>query len=315
MEEKKVSIILTTYKRPNLIDIAIENVKKQTYKNIEIIVVNDNGIENKELRKQTYEKIKKYLKEIRYIELDSNLGGALARNKGIEIATGDYISFFDDDDEYYPNKIEKQVKVLNKYKTNEKIAFVKCEIEFRINNKYIGVSDTKYLFLQKNLLKAHILNLHGIVGTTSFLFKADILKKIGGFVEVSIRQEYSLILELLLNGYSGIHIDDSLVILNGDGESITRTKNEKKVIDMEKVLYKRLNCGIYLSKNEREKIQIDHYLDLADWYCEYKRLKSFSYIMKVIYNSKNIDRKIIKLIFKNILGEKYRKIRKVVKGY
>ena len=84
---------------------------------------------------------------------------------------------------------------------------------------------------------------------------------------------------------------------------------------MEKVLYKRLNCGIYLSKNEREKIQIDHYLDLADWYCEYKRLKSFSYIMKVIYNSKNIDRKIIKLIFKNILGEKYRKIRKVVKGY
>ena len=315
MEEKKVSIILTTYKRPNLIDIAIENVKKQTYKNIEIIVVNDNGIENKELRKQTYEKIKKYLKEIRYIELDSNLGGALARNKGIEIATGDYISFFDDDDEYYPNKIEKQVKVLNKYKTNEKIAFVKCEIEFRINNKYIGVSDTKYLFLQKNLLKAHILNLHGIVGTTSFLFKADILKKIGGFVEVSIRQEYSLILELLLNGYSGIHIDDSLVILNGDGESITRKKKKKKVIDMEKVLYKRLNCGIYLSKNEREKIQIDHYLDLADWYCEYKRLKSFSYIMKVIYNSKNIDRKIIKLIFKNILGEKYRKIRKVVKGY
>lgn len=315
MEEKKVSIILTTYKRPNLIDVAIENIKKQTYKNIEIIIINDNGVENKELRKQTYEKIKKYLKEIKYIELDSNLGGALARNKGIEIATGDYISFFDDDDEYYPNKIEKQVKVLNKYKTNEKIAFVKCEIEFRINNKYIGVSDTKYLFLQKNLLKAHILNLHGIVGTTSFLFKADILKKIGGFVEISIRQEYSLILELLLNGYSGIHMNDSLVVLNGDGESITRTKNEKKVIDMEKVLYKRLNCGIYLTKNEREKIQIDHYLDLADWYCEYKRLKSFSYIIKVIYNSKNIDKKIIKLIFKNIFGEKYRKIRKVVKGY
>ena len=64
MERKKVSVILTTYKRPNLLETAIENIKKQTYKNIEIIVVNDNGIENSEFRDKTYESTKKYLKEI-----------------------------------------------------------------------------------------------------------------------------------------------------------------------------------------------------------------------------------------------------------
>lgn len=315
MEEKKVSIILTTYKRPNLIETAIENIKKQTYKNIEIIVINDNGIENNEFRDQTYEKIKKYLKEIKYLELNNNLGGALARNKGIEIATGEYISFFDDDDEYYPTKIEKQVKILDKYKNNTKVAFIKCEIEFRINNKCVGISDTSQLFLNDNLLKTHILNLHGIVGTTSFLFKTDVLKKIGGFVITSIRQEYSLILKLLLNGYVGIHMNEPLVILKGDGESITRTKNEKKVIDMEKVLQRRLNCGVYLTEEERKKIQTEHYFDLAEWYCEYKKIKAFNYIMKVIYNTKSINKKIIKLIFKNIFGEKYRMIRMLVKGY
>lgn len=65
MERKKVSVILTTYKRPNLLETAIENIKKQTYKNIEIIVVNDNGIENSEFRDKTYESTKKYLKEIK----------------------------------------------------------------------------------------------------------------------------------------------------------------------------------------------------------------------------------------------------------
>lgn len=315
MEEKKVSIILTTYKRPNLIEAAIENIKKQTYKNIEIIVVNDNGIENNEFRDKTYEKVKKYLKEIKYIELKNNLGGALARNKGIEVATGFYISFFDDDDEYYPTKIEKQVKILNKYIKNNKVAFVKCEIEFRKNNKYVSISNTRQLFLNDNLLKTHILNLHGIVGTTSFLFKTDILKKVGGFIQTSIRQEYSLILKLLLDGYIGIHMSDPLVILNGDGESITRTKNEKKVLDMEKVLYRRLNSGIYLTENEKQKIQVEHYFDLAEWYCEYKRLKSYGYIFKVIYNTKSINKKTLKIILRNILGEKYRKIRMILKGY
>lgn len=84
---------------------------------------------------------------------------------------------------------------------------------------------------------------------------------------------------------------------------------------MEKVLYKRLNCGVYLTEKERKKIQIDHYLDLAEWYCEYKKIKSFNYIIKVIYNTKNISKRIIKLILKNILGEKCRKIRMLVKGY
>ena len=228
MERKKVSVILTTYKRPNLLETAIENIKKQTYKNIEIIVVNDNGIENSEFRDKTYESTKKYLKEIKYLELKNNLGGALARNKGIEIATGEYISFFDYD-EYYPTKIEKQVEELEKYVNDDKVAFVKCEIEIRRNNKYITTSNTEQLFLNGDLLKTHILNLHGIVGTISFLFKADILKKIGGFVETSIRQEYSLILKLLLNGYLGKYMSEALVVLNTDGESITRTKNEKKL--------------------------------------------------------------------------------------
>ena len=76
-----VSVIITTYKRSNLIERAILSVLNQTYKNIEIIVVDDNANFPEE-RKKTETIVKKY-SSIIYIANPKNLGGALSRNEGI----------------------------------------------------------------------------------------------------------------------------------------------------------------------------------------------------------------------------------------
>lgn len=117
--EELVSVVIPTHKRFEELFRAIDSVLKQTYSNIEIIVVDDNS-QDKELRERIKEKIKKYSENIQYIENETNLGGAKSRNVGIEKAKGKYISFLDDDDEYYPEKIEKQYK-LYKSKKNQNI--------------------------------------------------------------------------------------------------------------------------------------------------------------------------------------------------
>ena len=108
--EELVSAIIITYKRDvNVLKRAIESIENQTYRNIEIIVVDDNS-NNDKYRMN----LKKYIKEknnIVYLEHERNYGAQISRNDGIKIAKGKYIAFLDDDDSWMPKKIEKQIEL------------------------------------------------------------------------------------------------------------------------------------------------------------------------------------------------------------
>lgn len=123
-----VSIIIPTYKRPDRLDRAIESCFNQTYKDIEIIVVDDNN-EGDEYRQNTEELMKRYDSDdrIHYIKHKKNMNGSAARNTGIEKSKGNYITFLDDDDELEPTKIEKQVKAFEDFKDNYGV--VCCGVE------------------------------------------------------------------------------------------------------------------------------------------------------------------------------------------
>lgn len=118
--EPLVSVIITTYKRNNMIGRAIDSVLKQTYKNIEIIVVDDND-PNTEYRKLTEDKMSQYTDNInfKYIKHEKNRNGAAARNTGIKESSGEIVCFLDDDDWFFEDKVEKQVEyLLNNSKFN-----------------------------------------------------------------------------------------------------------------------------------------------------------------------------------------------------
>ena len=108
-----VTVVIPTYKRPTMLKRAIESVLKQTYKNIEIIVVDDNNPNTPE-RDQTSKVIEKFRSNdnIIYIMHRCNKNGSAARNTGWRAARGKYITFLDDDDEISPQKVEKQVNCL-----------------------------------------------------------------------------------------------------------------------------------------------------------------------------------------------------------
>lgn len=108
----KVSVVIPTYKRPKYLKRALDSVLRQTYKNIEIIVVDDNNSDD-EYRIETEKFMKKFNdSRIKYIKHERNKNGSAARNTGIKNSSGKYITFLDDDDEFADQRIEKLVQCM-----------------------------------------------------------------------------------------------------------------------------------------------------------------------------------------------------------
>lgn len=133
-----VSVVITTYKRPERVKRAIQSVLKQTYNQIEIIVIEDgtdSGIE-------TWLKNKR-LEHVRYIHHEENRGLSAARNTGLKKAKGKYVAFLDDDDELKPDSISKRVslfKELNKNNTKN-IGTVYSGVETNFVDKKIMIKN------------------------------------------------------------------------------------------------------------------------------------------------------------------------------
>lgn len=107
----KASIIITTYNRPVFLERAIASVLGQkTDFQFEVIIIDDNGL-GSDLQKKTESIIPKNL-NITYFPLKINSGACIARNRGAELATGEFLFFLDDDDEFLPNKLHEQITFL-----------------------------------------------------------------------------------------------------------------------------------------------------------------------------------------------------------
>ncbi len=120
MRNTKITAIIPVYNGEKYISSTIESVLGQTYKNIEIIVVDDGSRDN------SFEKITPYLSKIKYI-FQENAGVCNARNKGILNSEGELIAFLDQDDIWLSEKVEKQVDYLLR---NNRAGFVHTDIKY-----------------------------------------------------------------------------------------------------------------------------------------------------------------------------------------
>ena len=102
-----VSVIVPTYNRPDQFIAAAESILAQTYRNLEIVVVNDGGIDIE----PTVSSLNRR-HSITYVKHAENRGLAAARNTGIKVARGKYIAYLDDDDLFYPRHVETLVRAL-----------------------------------------------------------------------------------------------------------------------------------------------------------------------------------------------------------
>ena len=171
MDEILVSIIMPTYERnEKVIKRAIDSVINQTYKNWELIVVDDNK------KDEVSKNVQTILNEINdtriiYIKNEENMGSAKSRNHGIEKSKGKYITFLDDDDEYLPLKIESQVN-----KMIEKDADYSITNLNLFNDENILVRSRKHDYIEKenNLL---VIKIQDFAGGIPDSVKAKLFKE------------------------------------------------------------------------------------------------------------------------------------------
>ncbi len=107
MKTPKVSVLMTVYNGQEYLNIAIDSILKQTFKDFELIIMDDGSTDNTRFVVENYND-----KRIVYVYQD-NQGQAAALNNGIQIARGDYIARMDADDISYKNRLELQVKFLD----------------------------------------------------------------------------------------------------------------------------------------------------------------------------------------------------------
>lgn len=140
-----LSVVIPVYNRTLLLKDAIESVFFQTYKDIQVIVVDDGSDTD------VADFLKPYLGRVEYVRIERNRGVSYARNVGIQRAKNDYIAFLDSDDIWLPYKIENQFKLMKEEKT-----FVSHTDEFWLkNDKFVnqGNKHRKYGgFIFKNIL-------------------------------------------------------------------------------------------------------------------------------------------------------------------
>lgn len=213
-----VSVVIPTYKRPLYIERAIESVINQTYDNIEIIIVDDNGL-GSENQKITEKSLSKYIKNerIKYIINQNNVGGAESRNNGVKHSKGKFIAFLDDDDTYNENKVMEQMKMLN---NDNSIDVCYCGMAYlESDGTKVGKRDI-YLEGSSNLLSRHIYR--PITGTPALLIKRSVFDGINGFDPLKRYQDANLIFKLLANGYKFKCVKRELVnVYLHPGERIT----------------------------------------------------------------------------------------------
>jgi len=169
-----VSVILPTYNRAHLVGRAIQSVLNQTYRDFELIVVDDGSTDSTESVVKGLGDLR-----IRYIRCKQNKGGSAARNTGIRAAKGEYIAFQDSDDEWAPEKLEKQMMT---FKTASYHVGVIYTGFYKIKNgikTYIPSSDIKVTEgnIHDQLLKGNF------VGTPMAMLRAECFKKTGLFDE------------------------------------------------------------------------------------------------------------------------------------
>lgn len=105
----RVSVIIPTYNRARFIAAAVDSVLRQTFRDFELIVVDDGSTDN------TADIMRPFLNDPRILYIQqANRGRSAARNRAISIARGDYIAFLDSDDSYLPGKLESQVACMDR---------------------------------------------------------------------------------------------------------------------------------------------------------------------------------------------------------
>jgi len=209
-----VSIITPYYKKKKYIELTINSVLQQTYKNFELIIIYDDQ------NKEDLNLLKNLTKKDKRIKLyinKKNLGAGRSRNKGIKLSKGSLIAFLDSDDLWTRNKLKKQI--------------------FFMKKNLVDISHTSYLIINssnkiigsrraKDMNHKLLLNSCDI-GLSTVIMKKEIITNKIKFANINTKEDYVLWLKITLNNKKIFALKNNLTKWRKLNDSLSASKIQK----------------------------------------------------------------------------------------
>jgi len=212
MDEPLISIIVATRNREDLLPRSIESLIKQTYQNIEIVIVDDSSTDNTPI---IIDNLKKIDPRIISLHSERNIGPGGARNLGITESKGDYIAIMDDDDIAYPERLEVQMEAMSR---NPNVGLVFSLVEI-VDGQYQVIRIHPDLLVKgdfprepKDVFNLIYLNYCYIPNTTLF-FRRQVLEDTRYIEDHWLGEDWFLILQLSAQGIRVLGVNQPLVKL------------------------------------------------------------------------------------------------------
>ena len=229
-----VSIIIPYYKKRKFINESIKSVLRQTYKNIELIIIyDDNSKDDLSYLLKNFGRNKK----IKIINNKRNLGAGPSRNKGIHIAKGEYIAFLDADDVWHKSKILRQIEFMKKF--DFKISHTSYEI-IDESKKVLSCRKARNFFTYKELLKSCD------IGLSTVMIKKNIVNDKLNFSNLKTKEDFVLWLKILRSGVVIGALEENLSYWRKTKNSLS-SSTLQKLKDGYSVYRKHMNYNIIKS--------------------------------------------------------------------
>lgn len=214
-----VSVIIPTYSRPVFLKRCIGSVMDQTYKNIEVIVVDDNDPDT-DARQETELVMQSFadINNITYLKHDYNKNGSAARNTGWRHARGKYITFIDDDDVMAPTRIAKQVECLEQLDAS----WGACYTGYRVLKEH-GDPQISSEKRSGDCYVAALMRTMFICGGSNLFLRKSVVDEVNGFDETFIRNQDIEFLVRVTEKYKLAYVDEVLLTIYQEGERFDRS--------------------------------------------------------------------------------------------
>src|SRR5690554_2731809 len=221
MNKGLVSILMPVYNGSLFLDRSINSVQEQSYSNWELIIIDDASTDS------SVQVIQKFLDDDRIVlkKNAKNLGISSSRNKGLNYSKGEIIAILDQDDEWLPQKLEKQMALFNKIDST--VGLVYCNTKVEVTNgksqafkKDIAPGDT----IEENLKKLFLTN---FLSSLTVVFRKECIDKVGNFNE-DIKwggDDYDLWLRIATQ-YKFVFVDEVLCIRHEHGKNFSHSKKK-----------------------------------------------------------------------------------------
>lgn len=252
-----ISIIIPTYKRPEMLNRALQSVYDQTFQDYEVIVIIDGGAENykiTELNKNS---------KVKVVINENNKGVSESRNIGIKNALGKYLAFLDDDDEYTPDFLAKTYEVISTCR--EEVGLSWCNVKHVYSKPENGKVNISYKYTKyenNHNGKSQLFEDFITIGLGfGVVIKLECINKIGMFnSNLKFVDDTDLFLRIINSGYLPIVIPNAQVIVHHhDANRLTGyTYNDKRIKETKALLEKYKDL---FNEYKTLKINLEKYIE------------------------------------------------------